>query len=155
MWTCGFHWIPVWWTIYGKGNGESNQNYHGKFRFLRDNLLIHSQYKHTHTPTLMELPLWHTVGFQLRQWTYLHTRTHTHTHTHTYTLSLHLCPPCLSLSVYLGRHWRHSRDKIYQAFPCKRSKTGRWEGLGTRLLWYCFPHWGWLVCLARSCIYCT
>ena len=44
-------------------------------------------------------------------------------------------------SVYLGRHWHHSRDKWYQAFPlyfayCKRSKTGRWEGLGMRLLFH-------------------
>ena len=35
-------------------------------------------------------------------------------------------------SVYLGRHWCHSRDKWYQVSPsvfayCKRSKTGRWE----------------------------
>ena len=43
-------------------------------------------------------------------------------------------------SVYLGRHWRHSCKKMDQAFPsfyyvyCKQSKTGRWEGLGTRLV---------------------
>ena len=42
-------------------------------------------------------------------------------------------------SVYLGRHWRHSHDKIDQAFLLlyfcilKRLKTGQWEGLGTRL----------------------
>ena len=47
-----------------------------------------------------------------------------------------------SPSVYLGRHWRHSRDKIGPGLPpirfCKLhmykwSKTGQWEGLGTRL----------------------
>ena len=45
--------------------------------------------------------------------------------------------PVLPLD-YLGRHWHHSRDKMDQAFPsvfpyCKRSKTGRWEGLGMRV----------------------
>ena len=47
-----------------------------------------------------------------------------------FMLSSHcILPSPLSPSVYLGRHWRHSRDKIYQPFPsifayCKRSKTG-------------------------------
>ena len=41
-------------------------------------------------------------------------------------------------SVYLGRHWHHSCDKMdhtsLSVFAyCKRSKTGQWEGLGTRL----------------------
>ena len=45
-------------------------------------------------------------------------------------------------SVYPGRHWHHSHDKIYQAYPLcfsilQRSKTGRWEGLGTRLYNVC------------------
>ena len=44
-----------------------------------------------------------------------------------------------SLSVYLGRHWRHSHDKMDQAFLLRfcileAIKTGRWESLGTRLL---------------------
>ena len=44
-----------------------------------------------------------------------------------------------SHSVYSGRHCRHSHDKMDQALPlvfayCKRSKTGRREGLGMRLL---------------------
>ena len=47
-----------------------------------------------------------------------------------------------SPSVYLDRHWRHSRDRIGPGLPpvrfCKLhmykwSKTGQWEGLGTRL----------------------
>ena len=44
-------------------------------------------------------------------------------------------------SVYLGRHCLHSCDKILSPRPspyifvyCKQSKTGRWEGLGTRLV---------------------
>ena len=42
-------------------------------------------------------------------------------------------------SVYQGRHWHYSCDKIYQAFPLrfKWSKSGRWEGLGTRLMDSC------------------
>ena len=45
--------------------------------------------------------------------------------------------------VYLGRYWQHSHDKMDLAFPlhlcayCKWSKTGRWEGLGTRLVTKC------------------
>ena len=40
-------------------------------------------------------------------------------------------------SVYLGRHWHDTCEKMDQAFPsvftyCKQSKTGLWEGLGTR-----------------------
>ena len=54
-------------------------------------------------------------------------------------------PPARSLdgghlppSVYLCRHWHHSHDKCsrtsHSIFAyCKQSKTGRWEGLGTKL----------------------
>ena len=39
--------------------------------------------------------------------------------------------------VYLGRHWRHSHDKMDQVFSsifayCKRSKTGQQEGLANK-----------------------
>jgi len=40
-------------------------------------------------------------------------------------------------SVYLGRHWSHSRDKNGPGLPplfLHTAKTGRWEGLGTRLV---------------------
>ena len=51
----------------------------------------------------------------------------------------YVCMKCVLLmapSVYLCRHWRHSRDKMDQAFPsvfayCKQA--GWWEGLGRRL----------------------
>ena len=49
-------------------------------------------------------------------------------------------PP--SAYLHVGRHWCHSCDKMDQAFPlvfayCKWSRTGRWEGLGTRLQLAC------------------
>ena len=53
-----------------------------------------------------------------------------------------VCTKCVLLigesspSVYLGRHWHHSwwTSPSSFIFPnCKQSKTGQWEGLGTRL----------------------
>ena len=56
-------------------------------------------------------------------------------HTHKMRLFDQESPPS---SVYLGRHWRHSRDKMDQAFPFRFCtlqviKNGRWGGLGTTL----------------------
>ena len=65
-----------------------------------------------------------------------------------------MCKMCSDPSVYLGGHWRHSRDQMDQAFPlhfayCKKSKTGWWEGLETKATFYFVPNKHWISFVPR------